>query len=166
MPLLSVVVFTYSVSLKHTFQNSFRRLPSITTWIEVEVTLRLTASQSVSLGVEPPSGAHDQMFFTVWHLRSCFCGAPSLTRGRVCLLYTLLALETSLFVAFYDSQGHGGGIRPRLHTGDSAWIAPDVFKITPRHGPHRENTFSQYCCEGVFTKRLPSNGRSVALTDA
>jgi hypothetical protein len=25
--------------------------------------------------------------------------------------------ETSLFVASYDSQGHGGGIRPRLHTG-------------------------------------------------
>jgi hypothetical protein len=31
--------------------------------VEVEVTLLLTASQSVSLGVEPPSGAHDQMFF-------------------------------------------------------------------------------------------------------
>jgi hypothetical protein len=108
------------------------------TLLEVEVTLRLTASQSVSLGVERPSGAHDQIFFTVWHLRSCFCGAPSLTRGWVCLLYMLLALaaqsfsgpsplelatifyclrlETSLFVAFYDSQGHGGGIRPRLHT--------------------------------------------------
>jgi hypothetical protein len=23
----------------------------------------------------------------------------------------------SLFVAFYDSQGYGGGIPPRLHTG-------------------------------------------------
>jgi hypothetical protein len=67
------------------------------------------------------------------------CGAPSLKRGRVYLLYMLLALpaqsflgpspfglatvyyclkfETSLFVASYDSQGHGGGIRPRLHTG-------------------------------------------------
>jgi hypothetical protein len=28
-----------------------------------------------------------------------------------------LRFETSLFVASYDSQGHGGGIRPRLHTG-------------------------------------------------
>jgi hypothetical protein len=76
----------------------------------------------------------------VWQLRSWFCGAPSLTRGRACLLYVPLALastvflgpsplglattvfyclrfETSLFVASYDSQGHGGGIRPRLHTG-------------------------------------------------
>jgi hypothetical protein len=83
-----------------------------------------------------PSGAHDQIFITVWQLRSCFCGAPSLTRGRVCLLHMLLVLaqssnpsplglaiifyylrfETFLFVASYDSQGHGGGIRPRLHT--------------------------------------------------
>jgi hypothetical protein len=26
-------------------------------------------------------------------------------------------IETSVFVASYDSQGHSGGIRPRLHTG-------------------------------------------------
>jgi hypothetical protein len=32
-------------------------------------------------------------------------------------IFYCLRLETSLFVAFYDSQGHGGGIRPRLHTG-------------------------------------------------
>jgi hypothetical protein len=30
----------------------------------------------------------------------------------------LSQIETSLFVAFYDSQGNGGGIRTRLHTGD------------------------------------------------
>jgi hypothetical protein len=34
-----------------------------------------------------PSGAHDQIFITVWQLQSCFCGVPSLTRERVCLLY-------------------------------------------------------------------------------
>jgi hypothetical protein len=45
-----------------------------------------------------PSGAHDQIFITVWQLRSCFCGAPSLTRGRVCLLYMLLALASAAFV--------------------------------------------------------------------
>jgi hypothetical protein len=31
--------------------------------------------------------------------------------------FTVSDFETSLFVASYDSQGHGGGIRPRLHTG-------------------------------------------------
>jgi hypothetical protein len=36
--------------------------------------------------------------------------------GLVAIFYCL-TFETSLFVASYNSQGHGGGIRPRLHTG-------------------------------------------------
>jgi hypothetical protein len=32
-------------------------------------------------------------------------------------VFYCLRFETSLFVASYDSQGHGGGIRPSLHTG-------------------------------------------------
>jgi hypothetical protein len=31
-------------------------------------------------------------------------------------VFYCLRFETSLFVASYDSQGHGGGIRSRLHT--------------------------------------------------
>jgi hypothetical protein len=30
-------------------------------------------------------------------------------------IFYCLQFETSLFVASYDSQGHGEGIRPRLH---------------------------------------------------
>jgi hypothetical protein len=45
-----------------------------------------------------PSGAHDQIFITFWQLRSYFCGAPSLTRGRVCLLFMLLALSSAVFL--------------------------------------------------------------------
>jgi hypothetical protein len=41
-------------------------------------------------------------------------GSESL--GLVAIFYSL-RFATSLFIAFYDSQGHGGGIRPRLHTG-------------------------------------------------
>jgi hypothetical protein len=97
-----------------------------------------TDCQSISRSwCRAPSGAHDLMFVNHWQLRSCFSGAPSLMRGRVCLLYMLLALasvvflcpsplalvtifyslrfETSLFVASYDSEGYGGGIRTRLH---------------------------------------------------
>jgi hypothetical protein len=35
-------------------------------------------------------------------------------------IFYCLTFETSLFVASYDSQGHGGGIRSRLHTGKLA----------------------------------------------
>jgi hypothetical protein len=87
--------------------------------------LRLTVSQSVSLGVEPPLRIMTRYLLMFDNYGLSF-GAPSLTRGRVCLLYILLALasavfsglsplvlaiifyclrfETSLFVASYDSQ--------------------------------------------------------------
>jgi hypothetical protein len=45
-----------------------------------------------------PSGAHDQIFISVWQLRSCFYGAPFLTRGLVCHLYMPLALANAVFL--------------------------------------------------------------------
>jgi hypothetical protein len=42
-------------------------------------------------------GAHD-IFIALWQLRSWVCGAPSLTRGRVCLLHMLLALASAVFL--------------------------------------------------------------------
>jgi hypothetical protein len=56
----------------------------------VKVTLQLTASHSVGIGVEP--------------------------RLRLMTIFYCLRFETSLFVASYNSQGHGGGIRPSLPT--------------------------------------------------
>jgi hypothetical protein len=48
----------------------FRLLCSVK--VKVKGTLRLTVSQSVSLGVEPHLQLmHDQIFITVWQLRSC-----------------------------------------------------------------------------------------------
>jgi hypothetical protein len=41
----------------------------------------------------------------------------SKSRGLVTIFYCL-RFETSIFVASYDSQGYGGGIRTRLHTGE------------------------------------------------
>jgi hypothetical protein len=38
--------------------------------------------------------------------------------GLVTIIYCL-RFETSLFVASSDSQGYGGGIRPRLHKGNN-----------------------------------------------
>jgi hypothetical protein len=61
-----------------------------------------TDGQSISKSwCRAPSGAHDQILITVWQLRSCFCGAPSLTSRRVYLLYMLLALAS---VVFFGSE--------------------------------------------------------------
>jgi hypothetical protein len=57
-------------------------------------------------------------------------------------IFSCLRFETSLFVASYDSQGHGGGIRPRLHTGIQLSLAvlglskssPDRIRDTVRQG--------------------------------
>jgi hypothetical protein len=55
-----------------------------------------SASQSVTMPwCRAPSGAHDQMFIIVWQLRSCFYGAPSLTRGWDCLLTESLSAVVS-----------------------------------------------------------------------
>jgi hypothetical protein len=109
-----------------------------------------SVSQSVSLGVEPHLGPMAR--HTFWQLRSCFVGRPLwLEDGSVfCIccwplpaqsflgpsplglasIFYCLRFETSLYVASYDSQGHGGGIRSRLHTG----------RLTPRSLYRRGNS--------------------------
>jgi hypothetical protein len=97
-------------------------------------------------------------FITFRQLHVSWCGALSLTTGEICRLQLLLPLpaqsfsgpspvelapifyclrfETSLFVASYDSQGYGGGIRPRLHL--NTWIPSTLYtriQFVP-HGKH------------------------------
>jgi hypothetical protein len=112
--------------------------------------IRPTVSQPVCLGIKHPHWVHDQIFVTVKQLLVCWCWKLSLTRGRVCRLKLLLVspaqsfsgpspmgfvttfyclrFETSLFVASYDSQGCGGGIRP---ASKRDWLSIQV-KVTLR----------------------------------
>jgi hypothetical protein len=46
-----------------------------------------------------PSGAHDQIFVTVWQFLFCLLGAPSLTRGCVCLLSESVSSNKSVSLA-------------------------------------------------------------------
>jgi hypothetical protein len=127
---------THFIPLTRRLAPISRKTPALLTAV-----WRFSSNQRQSHIATDGQSISDQIFFTVWQLQSCFCGAPSLTRGRVCLLYMLLALASAVFlgseplgtrdhillsqfrdyliVASYDSQGHGGGIRPRLHTGVS-----------------------------------------------
>jgi hypothetical protein len=73
-------------------------------------------------------------FYVLFHIDSIFCkaGGPGpqiyTPRKRVARLYPYTL--GSFSVASYDSQGYGGVIRPRLHTGRHYDLYPD-FLFSP-----------------------------------
>jgi hypothetical protein len=84
----------------------------------------------------------------VWNLRSCFCEAPSLTRGRVVIcsaicqwpesrrthnhiLMSHLRLLNSFFVASYDWQGLGSKYYNPPPHGAIRWLQSDYTKLYP-----------------------------------
>jgi hypothetical protein len=139
---------TSSSTILLTFLNSQLQFFQSILWSKlVRVRVRFTVwlvvyRQSVCLGVEPLE-IHGQTFLPQMNTynKSPYI-ISSLTRGWVCHIQLLLDLasafilgsecsprfETSLFVASCDSQGYGGGIRTRLHTGmiQSSYNRPSI----------------------------------------
>jgi hypothetical protein len=127
-----------------------------------------------------PSGVHDQIFITVSRLRSCFCGAPSLTRGRVCLLYMLQALASAVLLGSESlgtpdhillSQIRDVSFRRLLRLAGSRWR----YSTPPPHGllqnsrsisllynagtdRRRKQLSISYPRKRLFTEPLPSSG--------
>jgi hypothetical protein len=84
--------------LRKTMQNLREAHHYPSQHMSLSLMLPPTVSRPVSLGVKHPSGAYDQISITCVTVRSCSCGVPSLTRGRVCLLYVLLPLASAVFL--------------------------------------------------------------------
>jgi hypothetical protein len=117
-------------------------------------------------------GAHDHNLLSETRDFSNFEGQVPVfitPRNRAAQLYTQEL--GSLFVASYDSQGYGGGIRPCLHTGSI------VFLITILHGLRRKHRLNKVtilfvtagtcipircletgCITTLFIRLLHSNG--------
>jgi hypothetical protein len=112
----NLLVFSSEADFQLTTDNWIGRSRS---WSHIATDGQLTSKS----WCRAPSGAHDQIFNTLWQLRSCFCGAPSLTRGLVCLLYRLLALNLIVLI---------------------------IFKIIPRRGPHRKHAASIFARVFVY----------------
>jgi hypothetical protein len=143
------------------------------TKVRVKVMLRRKITRSFCVGVRHPSGAQDQKFVTVRLLLVSWCGASSLTRGRVCRLQLLLDFASAAILGaesrgnhdhillsqirrlqpgrpdlcIYVSQWQGGPVIPPRH-----WVPFSSLSTTRRAAV---KVFESSCTRGSTTDKLP-----------
>jgi hypothetical protein len=153
----------------------------LSTLLSLRLMLRPTVSRPVCLGIKHPSGAYDHIFSTVDSYGLVLCGAPSLTRRRVCLFYMLLALSSAVFPCSESlrtrdhillSQIWDFPFRRLLRLTGLRWrysTPPPQESLILLNWTLPYNHFSRttqktqppYCWEGVFRATLHSNGYSL-----
>jgi hypothetical protein len=140
-------------------------------WVSQSYVTTDSQSASLSWNKAPLWGLRPDLYYCLTVAGLLFWGA--LSDERTGLSFTMAAgprqrshfyclrLETSLFVASYDSQGHGGGIRPRLHTG--AWILLCRFDTDRIENSSNSSLVVAGRCLAIarlLIEPLPSSGRS------
>jgi hypothetical protein len=104
--------------------------------VKVKVILRPKRSRPVCLGVRHPSGTRDQfvsLFNVIFlQLRICWCGAPSLTRGRVCSFLFLLGLTIGILLGSGSRGTHDHILLPQYWDSSKLEGQVPVF-IPPWH---------------------------------
>jgi hypothetical protein len=125
--------------------------------IAVLHTLQFTCTHALGFSVSrswcrAQSGAYDQIFITVWQLRSFYCGAPFLTRGRVfkCYMLNMLINVYKIYIGPLSVHAQDSRLCPSScsfrYVSLVTWtINSNDFLcsiITPLHGPRRKYSLS------------------------
>jgi hypothetical protein len=98
---------------------------------QLQVMLRSMVSRPVYLGVKPPSRGQDKIFITFKQLRVFWCGAPSLSRGQVCL-QLLLVLASAVILGSESLGNHDHILLSQIRDSSNVESLFPVF-ISPRN---------------------------------
>jgi hypothetical protein len=165
---ISYYNYEYNVIIINPFKPESESKPCVTTDGQ---------SASLSWNKAPIWGLRPDLYYC-----QTVAGALSLRRGRVYRLQLLLALvsavvlgfesrgtcdifyclkfETSVFVASYDSEDCGGGIRPRLHAEFHMCVCVLCYDRPTDPSPNNASVLVLVfvAAETYFNKTLSSNG--------